>query len=157
MPGRLSSAEITALALPANKLNGELAAAIAQCRLQALRPREVRNNEKSSTRRIGQRKRAVLLGCCGQRRALCCADNRREDAEKQRQSHIQNYRLFGFTITPRCVRPFIFTTTGTSNCRRRTHVVSSTASSSAHQSQSTKPSPTSGFTVKYPTFDAVRF
>src|SRR5207247_11263223 len=69
----------------------------------------------------------------------------------------EHYRLIGFTITPRCVRPFIFTTTGTSNRRRRTNVVSSTAGCSASQSQSTKPSPTSGFTVKYPTFDAVRF
>ena len=54
----------------------------------------------------------------------------------------------GLRITPSFVLPFIFTTIGASNRRWRTHDASSTAGCRASQSQSTVPSPASGFTVK---------
>src|SRR6185503_9793646 len=68
-------------------------------------------------------------------------------------------RPHGFRITPWPVRPSIFTTTGRSNRRRRTQDdgLSDTEGCAASHSQSTKPSPRSGFTVKYPMWNDVRF
>ena len=51
----------------------------------------------------------------------------------------------------------MLTTTGRSKRRWRTQAVSRTAGCAASHSQSTNPSPASGFTVKYPTLNEVRF
>jgi len=56
----------------------------------------------------------------------------------------------GFRITPRLSFPFISTVIGASKRRCRTQPSSSTSGCSPSHVQSTKPSPASGFTVKYP-------
>jgi len=53
--------------------------------------------------------------------------------------------------TLRLVRPFITTVRGVSKRRWRTHPCSSAAGNAFSHGQSTRPSPASGFTVKYPT------
>src|SRR5579864_293045 len=59
--------------------------------------------------------------------------------------------ISGLKIKPWLVRPFITTTNGESNRRCRTQPSSSIEGAFASHSQSTNPSPASGFTVKYPT------
>ena len=54
----------------------------------------------------------------------------------------------GLKIMPSLVFPFISTTKGAGNCKWRTQPCSSTAGWAASHCQSTKPSPTSGLTVK---------
>src|SRR4029077_9777204 len=59
--------------------------------------------------------------------------------------------ISGLKIKPWLGRPFITTTNGESNRRCRTQPSSSIEGAFASHSQSTNPSPASGFTVKYPT------
>src|SRR5579864_5880221 len=59
--------------------------------------------------------------------------------------------ISGLKIKPWLVRPFMTTVSGHSNRRRRTQPSSSIEGVFTSHSQSTNPSPASGFTVKYPT------
>src|SRR5437660_9100248 len=54
----------------------------------------------------------------------------------------------GLKINPRLIRPFMMPTRGEANLRCRTQPCSPTAGCALSHSQSTKPSPASGFTVK---------
>src|SRR6266446_8966865 len=73
------------------------------------------------------------------------------DLVRVQQTHGQSTRLpYGLKIIPWLVRLFITTRNGSANCRWRTQPSSSTAGCWLNHSQSTEPSPASGFTVKYP-------
>src|SRR3954453_15786205 len=63
----------------------------------------------------------------------------------------------GLNITPWLFLLFITPRSGSENCRCLTHPCSSIAGCSPSHSQSIAPSPASGLTVKYPTWNAVRF
>ncbi len=63
-------------------------------------------------------------------------------------SNSETYAASGLQMSPRLVLPFINTESGCAKCRWRTQPFSSTAACALSQSQSTKPSPASGFTVK---------